>query len=913
MYFLEVFMFFKKLTASLLVCCILSAAVITPFKSNMDDMTIGNSILAEASEMYKPTTCALVKNSSEKDRILFQGNKYFSPNKKYYVIFESNGHLVVYDQNNNKKWSTVSEDNYNATCTLKQNGDLVISKSDNSIVWSSKTEDNKNASLYISDEGELFIYSDETEACTFSSKNNLGYRTYYSAITDFSTTDTVLNQGVKFLSPNKEYTVEFQKDGDLAVYYTEGLGVLWKSGTANIGNKCVMKSDGQLVIYKADGSEAWCTKNLKQDDPEYEPKFGDTALYLSNKGELCIYSSSNGAFTYSNQGIIANSDERDIELICGNRYFSPNNEYFAVFQKDGNLVVYDKYYNPKWNSETNNNGKKCVMKSNGNLVISNAVESTIWSSKSFGNKNSKLFLSDSGKLCIYSDSKNKYTYIANSKISIPDNKIQISEREAEKIDWTEETDYYTQYNAGTNSTYYYTGLSNFGQSSLMLRQVSLSAEITVNNMSEEELREHFRFYVQFMYNGKKGGERNLRPEKECLKIEKLNEDNANGMITYRLTEKNVPCFGDKVNFGIKTYKTDSRIDFNISDFHIISTDKKMKKYDVFCENGENLHIIMDYDFFTNDDMETWLRTMSRFVNSLSDITGVKRKDIYIFEYADALCYDPCKDEGMIPSSSIMSNPAIMVPSEKYARTCIDVQDSIYTAPKSIHLLYLHELSHCYAVGETFNSTFGCNLDDGNTNIRGITAMQNCEQLESAILFADNILKKSNLGTYTDAARNLADTKWNETVNFRIMNTFANYIERYNEDGWALLEKYFEGGDPIFNANLYSSDVQKIITNKLKDSEKISPEDKYKCDDLCSDSYNFINTLQFFQQNAREKAYNDAKDGMIKFIDDFVTYDQGNHKYKDAFVDYFERVEKNKRDIDDKWETGHYLVKTECVS
>lgn len=897
-------MLFKKLTASLLVCCSLSAAVFTPFRTNLNELTIGNSIMAEAAEMHTPTTCALIRDSSEKDRIILQGKQYFSPNGKYYVIFESNGHLVVYDQNDNKKWISDSEDNYNASCTLKENGDLVIYRSDGSKAWSSKTENNKNASLYISDEGEIFIYSDETEACTFSSRNNLGYRSYYTAVTDFSKTDIVLEEGIAYSSPNQKYFVEFQRDGDLVVS-DYGLDILWRSGTANIGKKCVMKSNGQLVIYKEDGSEAWSTHAV-QDDIS-----GDTALYLSNKGELCIYSLSNGEFTFSSQGIIANSAVRDVELICEKRYYSSNMEFFAIFQNDGNLVVYDKNYNPRWNSGTQYTGKKCVMKSNGNLVICNSVGETVWSSKSFENKNSVLYISDTGRLCIYSNSKKRYAYISNSKISIPDENIRISEREAGKIDWTEGAEnYYTKYNAGTKSTFYCTSLSKFGQSSLMLRQVSLSAEISVYNMSEEELRKHFSFFVKFMYNGETGNERNLRTETDCLKIEKLNENSANGMITYRLTEKNVPCFGDKANFGIKTVETDSRIDFNISYFHIVSTDSRMDKYDVYCDNGENLHITMKYNFFSDDERETWLRTMSRLVNSLSDITGVRRKDIYIFEYADALCDNPCKYEGMIPGGVY---PAVMVPSDKYEETCMDVQNSIYVHPDSIHLLYLHELSHCYAVGKNFDSTFSCNLDDGNTNIRGITAMQNCEQLGSSILYADNVTKESELGNYTVAARNLADTKCNETVNFRIINTFANYIEKYNDYGWALLEKYFEGGDTIFNANLYSSDVQKIIIDKLKGSEKISQEDKYKCDELCSDSFKFMNTLQFLQQNAPEYTYRNANDGMINFIDDFVNYDKGDHKYADAFVDYFERVEKNMRNIEDKWKTGHYLVKSECVS
>ncbi|MBR6967329.1 MAG: hypothetical protein IKH78_02250 [Ruminococcus sp.] len=551
------------------------------------------------------------------------------------------------------------------------------------------------------------------------------------------------------------------------------------------------------------------------------------------------------------------------------------------------------------------------MKANGNLEILKSDGSVAWNTQTEGMGNSRLYVTDTAKLCIYSNDKKRYTFIGDSKLSIKDEEIRVIQKKNSKIDVLQEGEAEAHYDSNTQKTYYDTEFTNFDLGSLMLRRIDVSATVKAENMSEKELGEHIGFFVQFRNNKKSGssekitgGEKDLRKQSDFFLIEKTDTD------TYRITEKNVPCLADEVRFGIKTDLDPG--DITVSDFRFTSTDNNFKKYDVLCTNGENLHITMNYSA-DKSYREIWLKTLSRYINSLSDITGVRRNDIYIFEYADTLCGAdcPCMDDYIIPSEN--SIPAILIPSDNvipfnWKSTCRHVERSMNLIPDSIHHLYLHELGHCYATGKSFEAYFSGNVDDGYTNVRGITAIQNCEELCNTILYSENREETTyNRGRYMDAVRNLADEKWNETVNYRIMNTYANYVALYQEKGWAILEKLFEGGDPFFNDNLFSGNVQKIIRNELKKSYRVY---EYKCDDLSKESYKFMNTIQFLQQNAPDKAYNNAFNPRIEihnFIRTFMISDKGYHNYKNAFVDYFERIEKHNRGLD--WEKESYLIST----
>ncbi|TYP89839.1 reprolysin-like metallopeptidase [Blastococcus xanthinilyticus] len=197
-----------------------------------------------------------------------------------------------------------------------------------------------------------------------------------------------LPAGQALRSPNGRYRAVFQSDGNFVVYAPDGralwasgvyapgtqtvLGadgnlvtvsgsrILWQSGTAgNAGARVVMQDDGNLVLYRANGSAAWSTG-------------WDTPDRL-RPGQL---------------------------LTGGQQLVSPNGRYRTVFQSDGNLVVYASDGRALWASGSYARGGWLTMQSDGNLV-SYAGGRPVWHSGTWGNRGAALIMQDDGNLVLY--------------------------------------------------------------------------------------------------------------------------------------------------------------------------------------------------------------------------------------------------------------------------------------------------------------------------------------------------------------------------------------------------------------------------------------------------------------------------------------------------------------------------------
>lgn len=80
---------------------------------------------------------------------------------------------------------------------------------------------------------------------------------------------------------------------------------------------------------------------------------------------------------------------------------SQNGRFKAIFQKDGNFVLYDNSKGPVWATATNRkDAEELVMQGDGNLVIYNSEGGAVWSSGTHGTDGKKLVLKDYGKLKI---------------------------------------------------------------------------------------------------------------------------------------------------------------------------------------------------------------------------------------------------------------------------------------------------------------------------------------------------------------------------------------------------------------------------------------------------------------------------------------------------------------------------------
>jgi exopolysaccharide biosynthesis protein len=86
------------------------------------------------------------------------------------------------------------------------------------------------------------------------------------------------------------------------------------------------------------------------------------------------------------------------------RYWSDNGQYYLLFQKDGNLVLYNRSARPLWESKTTNRGTQAIFQSDGNLVVYAPGNRPIFSSNTNGKRATKLSVQNDGNLVIYNRS-----------------------------------------------------------------------------------------------------------------------------------------------------------------------------------------------------------------------------------------------------------------------------------------------------------------------------------------------------------------------------------------------------------------------------------------------------------------------------------------------------------------------------
>ena len=93
-----------------------------------------------------------------------------------------------------------------------------------------------------------------------------------------------LSPGESLVSDNGEYSLNFQHDGNLCIYYVKdgAHNAVWCTMTDGKGSaKAVLESTSNFVIYDEAGAEVWSSGSLGK---AYNP-----ALIMQNDGNLVIY------------------------------------------------------------------------------------------------------------------------------------------------------------------------------------------------------------------------------------------------------------------------------------------------------------------------------------------------------------------------------------------------------------------------------------------------------------------------------------------------------------------------------------------------------------------------------------------------------------------------------------------------
>lgn len=215
-----------------------------------------------------------------------------------------------------------------------------------------------------------------------------------------SATDT-LKPGDTLQSNNGLYRLQYQTDGNLALYTAEGR-FLWASGTAGQpAGYATMQTDGNFAIYGPDGRFQWNTGTTT----------AGSRLVLRDDGNLVILTREGTQIWSNNTTQVRDRLHASDTLRPGDKLQSSNGRYTLLYQTDGNLALYTSegrflwasgtagqpagyvtmqtdgncaMYGPdgrfQWNTGTTTPGSWLVLQTDGNLVVYTPAGSALWAS-----------------------------------------------------------------------------------------------------------------------------------------------------------------------------------------------------------------------------------------------------------------------------------------------------------------------------------------------------------------------------------------------------------------------------------------------------------------------------------------------------------------------------------------------------
>lgn len=175
----------------------------------------------------------------------------------------------------------------------------------------------------------------------------------------------------------------------------------------------------------------------------------------------------------------------------------------------------------------------------------------------------------------------------------------------------------------------------------------------------------------------------------------------------------------------------------------------------------------------------WARRLACYANSLSKTTNVEREKIY-------LSFD---DDNIMGTSACWQWICDRTKNPTYYKNCACTFDGALTegvlneirrGDNSIEWVELHEISHAYSRGELFLENYETN-DELYTNTRGLTAIQNCNNIVNMDIHLDALCGKYN----TIFSSKLTD---NSIIIDTMVQRFINVAD--TENNWFVLEDFF---------------------------------------------------------------------------------------------------------------------------
>ena len=196
-----------------------------------------------------------------------------------------------------------------------------------------------------------------------------------------------IDAGSRMSSPNGQFHLAVQTDGNAVVYVTKTNRSRWSTNTLGAtADRLLMQADGNLVLYSADGSALWASNTAGHSGAQ---------LAIENDGRVVL------VWEGADHVLAAPASElaRGESLVPGQALVSPEGQFSLTLQADGNLVETNADQAPVWASGTHGD-TRLVLEPSGDVVIRAGASTAAWSTRPDA-PDTRLVLQDDGNFVLY--------------------------------------------------------------------------------------------------------------------------------------------------------------------------------------------------------------------------------------------------------------------------------------------------------------------------------------------------------------------------------------------------------------------------------------------------------------------------------------------------------------------------------
>lgn len=417
-------------------------------------------------------------------------------------------------------------------------------------------------------------------------------------------------------------------------------------------------------------------------------------------------------------------------------------------------------------------------------------------------------------------------------------------------------------------------------STCALDRKTLSFLIQITNHDGTDTDEIINNSISLQVFNPSGGSNKNWTEPQGLEIRKDTGKSDSKTAVYSVKWDFISYYGNKDTDIKLQFLNGSFTDCDVSVSCVLSAADEGYIYsEVTDSKGQKIHLsIRKSTYLSDQQYDEWLMTLGRYISSLSDITGIEFRDIYIC-FDDPSVFMPSSQCDYITDDT-GKNVGILIkyPDDTSQYHCRQIMDDYFDWG------IMHEISHAYSYLNDITQSYAAydSLgDEGLVNVRGIAAIQNCSELRSKNL----ILNGTVLDNYVHALSSSANADNNALQNclFDQLYLYDKYANSFSE-GWAVIEKIMLGDSIEMSSETLDTAIQFV---KESGSCSYGGGGDSTLSFSTRTALRFINVLYYLCSN--HPRYGSDQKAFRKFLGSYVGIDVLSH-YCNQFLSVADRYD-----------------------